>query len=169
MAERINPTEEESSDQALVIQRVFEATPKDLWRAWTEPERFMRWWGPKDYTCPACKIDLRLGGKYLACMRSAEGQDFWSGGEYRQIEASERLVFTDHFADAGGNLVPAAQYGMGGVWPDELLVTLTFTEQEDGKTLFTLRHDGIPPGDGREATAASWSQSFDKLAESLGG
>ena len=169
MTNQIDSTLNDSSAEALVIQRVFDAPVVDVWKAWTDPERFMRWWGPADYTCPACKIDLRVGGKYLACMRSPEGQDMWSGGVYRQIDAPQRLVFTDHFADANGNLVPDEQFGMGGVWPVELLVILTFTETEDRKTLFTLRHEGIPPGDGRDATAAGWEQSFDKLAKSLRG
>lgn len=57
----------------LVITRIFAAPRKLVWKAWTNPEHLMRWWGPKDFTSPACKIDLRVGGKYLFCMRSKEG------------------------------------------------------------------------------------------------
>jgi uncharacterized protein YndB with AHSA1/START domain len=46
-----------------------------VWKAWTEPEHFMRWWGPKGYTTPACTIDLRAGGRFLNCMRSPEDRD----------------------------------------------------------------------------------------------
>jgi uncharacterized protein YndB with AHSA1/START domain len=52
----------------------------------------MRWWGPKNFTLPACKIDFRIGGKYLACMRSKESQEFWSTGTYKEIVPLERLV-----------------------------------------------------------------------------
>lgn len=78
----------------------------------------------------------------------------------------ERIVCTDSFADEKGNPVPASHYGMGGDWPAELLVTVTF-EQDDGKTKFTLRHVGIPAGEMRELCSAGWNESFDKLAEAF--
>src|SRR5512133_1503112 len=45
----------------IVITRHFYASRTLVWRAWTEPESVMQWWGPKDYTSPSCKIDLREG------------------------------------------------------------------------------------------------------------
>jgi uncharacterized protein YndB with AHSA1/START domain len=45
----------------------------------------MRWWGPRVYTSPSCRIDLRVGGRYLVCMRSPQGEDYWSTGAYREI------------------------------------------------------------------------------------
>jgi len=156
--------------QEIVITRIFDA-PRDLvWKAWTDPEHFKRWWGPKDFTSPFCKIDLRVGGKYLNCMRGAgpDGvvRDFWSTGIYREIVPLQRLVNTDSFADEKGNVVPASHYGMEGDWPLELLVTVTFEEQ-GGKTKMTLRHVGIPAGEMSDLTAAGWNESFDKLSESL--
>lgn len=150
----------------IVITRVFDAPRELVWRAWTEPEHLMRWWGPKGYTSPACKIDLRVGGKYLFCMRSSEGQEFWSTGVYREIVPPERLVMTDSFADKDGNVVPASHYGFGEDFPLELQVTLTFEEQE-GKTKMTLRHVGFPAGEMSEMAGQGWNESFDKLAESL--
>ncbi|KAF0220164.1 MAG: Activator of Hsp90 ATPase 1 family [Geobacteraceae bacterium] len=157
------PTTEE---RELVITRMFDAPRELVWKAWTVPERLMRWWGPKDFTAPFCRIDLRVGGAYLSCMRSPEGQDYWSTGVYREIVEPSLLVCTDSFADEKGNVVPASQYGMSGEWPLELLVTVTFEEQE-GKTTLTLRHVGIPAGEMREQCEAGWNESFDKLAESL--
>jgi uncharacterized protein YndB with AHSA1/START domain len=160
-----NSRETEVEEQVLVITRVFDA-PRDLvWKAWTEPERLMRWWGPKDYTLVACKIDLRVGGDYLFCERSAGGQDYWSTGVYREVVPPERLVCTYSFADENGNPVPPSHYGMDGDWPEQLLVAVTFEEHE-GKTAMTLRHAGIPAGEMAMA-GAGWNESFDKLAECL--
>ena len=53
-----------------------------------------------------------MGGKFLYCMRSPEGKDYWDTGVYREIVWLERIVFTDSFADQKGNVVPATQYGM---------------------------------------------------------
>jgi uncharacterized protein YndB with AHSA1/START domain len=153
-------------EQELVIARVFNAPREPLWKAWTEPERLMKWWGPKNFTSPVAKIDLRVGGKYLFCMRSPEGKDFWSTGVYKEIVPMRRLVCTDSFADEKGNVVPASHYGMPGDWPLELLVTVTF-EEKKGKTTMILRHEGIPAGTMSDNTEAGWNESFDKLAESL--
>lgn len=152
--------------QEIVITRIFDAPRELVWKAWTEPEHVMRWWGPKDYTSPACKIDLRVGGKYLFCMRSPEGQDYWSTGVYREIVPLERIVFTDSFADEQGNVVRASHYGMADDFPLELLVTITF-QDEGGKTRMTVTHTGLPAGEIREQTKAGWNESFDKLAASL--
>ena len=152
--------------QELVITRTFDAPRERVWQAWTDPERLMRWWGPKGFTAPVCKLDLRVGGKYLNCMRSAEGQEFWSVGTYREIVAPSLLVYSDSFADAEGNVVPATHYGMSSDFPLELQVTVTLAE-DAGTTRMTLRHVGIPPGEMSDMCAEGWNQSFDKLAESL--
>lgn len=160
-----NPTKS-PGERELVIMRVFDAPRELVWKAWIDPERVRRWWGPKNFTAPVCKINLRVGGAYLYCMRSPEGQDYWSTGVYREIVPPERIVCTDSFADEKGNTVPASHYGMDGDWPSALLVTVTFEEHE-GKTKFTLRHVGIPAGQMRELARAGWNESFDKLAEAL--
>src|SRR6185503_4359023 len=153
--------------RALVITRVFDAPRELVWKAWTDPEHVVRWWGPKNYTSPVCKIDFRVGGKYLFCMRSPEGKDYWSTGTYREIIPPEKIVVTDSFADSEGNVVPASEYGMPGEFPLELQVTVTFEDLGDGKTKMTLRHVGLPEGQMGEMAADGWNQSFDKLAESL--
>ncbi len=153
-------------ERELIITRVFDAPRELVWKAWTEPERFRRWWGPKNFTTPFSTIDLREGGAYLNCMRSPEGQDYWSTGVYREIVPLERIVYTDSFADEKGNVVPAAHYGMSQDFPLEMLVTVTF-EEDGGKTKMTLRHAGIPAGQMSELTEAGWNESFDKLARVL--
>jgi uncharacterized protein YndB with AHSA1/START domain len=156
----------ERGKQELVITRVFDAPRELVWKAWIDPEHFKRWWGPKDYTCPFCEMDLRVGGKYLNCMRSPEGEDYWSTGVYREIIPIERIVFTDCFADEKGNIVPATHYGLSPDFPLEMLVTVTF-EDHDGKTKMTLKHIGLPAGPDSDGAQQGWSESFDKLAVSL--
>lgn len=150
----------------IIITRVYDAPRELAFRAWTDPEYVKRWWGPKAFTTPVSKIDLRVGGKYLSCMRGPDGKDYWSTGVYREIVPNERLVITDSFADEKGNIVPASHYGMTGEWPLEMLVTVTF-EELGGKTKMILRHEGIPSGMMRELTQTGWSESFDKLADSI--
>jgi len=160
MAERAVSPATEATERELVVTRIFDAPVELVWKAWTEPERVMRWWGPKGYTSPAAEIDLRVGGKYLWCMRSPEGQDLWSTGVYREIVPLERLVSTNSFADENGNPVPASHYGITADLPLEMVAEVTF-EDLGGKTKLTLRHEM------REGADAGWNESFDKLAASL--
>ena len=134
----------------------------------------MLWWGPKNYISPACIIDFRIGGKYLTCMRSPEGKDFWSTGVYREIIPMKQIIYTDSFSDAQGNTVPASYYGMpGDNWPLELTVMVAFENFSDSpagitsKTKMTLTHIGIPAGRMKEMCKTGWNESFDKLAENL--
>jgi len=155
-----------SSTQDLVITRIFDAPRQLVWNAWTDPERFKHWWGPKGFTVPFCKIDLRMGGAFFYCMRSPEGKDYWSTGVYREIVQPEKIICTDCFADEKGNVVPATHYGMSPDFPLEMQVTVTFEEYQ-GKTKFTLRHVGIPSGADHDGAQQGWSESFDKLVEYL--
>lgn len=150
----------------LIIKRTFDASHEQVWKAWTDPKMLKGWWGPKNFTCPHSEIDLREGGKYLHCMRSAEGQDFWSTGTYKKIVPMKEIVCSDSFADEEGNIVPATHYGMDDNFPLEMEVQLKFKES-DGKTTMTLKHVGIPDGEMKEMTMQGWNQSFYKLASLL--
>ncbi len=161
MAEK-NELVKEATSSDLVITRIFNAPVELVWKMWTEPKHVMKWWGPKDFTAPVCKIDFRVGGNYHNCMRSKEGQDFWSTGTYLEIVPLKKIVCTDSFADEKGNKVHASELGFTGEWPLELIVTMTF-EDMNGKTKFTLTHSGLPEGEVRSMTGAGWSESFDKL------
>lgn len=153
----------------LVITRLFDAPRELVWKAWTDPELFKRWWGPKDFSAPSVAIDLRPGGTYLYSLRGAGPDgvvaDIWGTGTYQEVVPFERLVFTDSFADENGNVVPASRYGMVGDFPLAMVVTLTF-EDLGRRTGFTLRHTGVPE-ETKELTRAGWNESFDKLAKLL--
>jgi uncharacterized protein YndB with AHSA1/START domain len=154
----------------LVVTRVFDAPRELVWKAWTEPDRIARWWGPKHFTAPAIRNDFRVGGKYLYCMHGPAGspfdKDLWSTGVYEEIIPMKKIVATDSFADEHGNVVPASHYGMPGDLPLEFRITVTF-EDEDGHTKLTLTHEGLPAGEQSEGAAVGWNESLDKLAASL--
>jgi NADPH2:quinone reductase len=162
---KIHPVPQ-AEEQTLVITRVFDTPRKLVFEAWTDPERVMRWWGPKGFTTPVCEIDLRPGGVYRSCMRSPEGREFWGQGVYREIVEPERIVCTDTFADEKGNTVSPERYGMSADWPAEALITVTFAEQA-GKTKLTLRHSPLPAGRERDQCRQGWEESLDKLADYL--
>ena len=80
--------------ERLVVTRVFDAPRELVWKAWTDPKYVMQWWGPKGFTSPVCKMDFRVGGKFLFCMRAPDGQEYWNGGEYFRRLLCTRRLFT---------------------------------------------------------------------------
>jgi uncharacterized protein YndB with AHSA1/START domain len=162
----INDSATKIGERTLVIKRTFDAPREMVWKAWTEPARVMRWWGPKDFTTPVSKIDFRVSGRYLNCMRSPEGKDYWSTGVYQEIIPLKKIICTDSFADEEGNVVSASFYSMSPDFPLEMLITVTL-EDDKNLTKLTLKHEGFPPGEDFKGAQTSWNESFDKLAEYL--
>jgi len=137
----------------------------------TEPEQIMKWWGPKDFTSPAAKVDLRVGGKYLFCMHGQPGpdapaMDMWSGGTYDEVVPLQKLVCLDSFSNENGDVVPASAYGLTD-FPDVMRITLEFEALPDGNTKLTVTHEGTPAGAQFDDMEQGWNQSLDKLAGSL--
>ena len=46
---------------ALRLSRSFAAPRERVFRAFTAPAQMVKWWGPKDWTVPACTMDARAG------------------------------------------------------------------------------------------------------------
>src|SRR5258706_14903907 len=88
-ATKKNSLTEAPAAQEFVITRVFAAPRELVWKAWTERDRLMQWFGPKGFTMPTAKMDFRPGGVFHYCMRSAEGHEMWGTFVYREIVAPE--------------------------------------------------------------------------------
>jgi uncharacterized protein YndB with AHSA1/START domain len=153
----------------LVITRILDAPVELVWKAWTDPEHVKRWWGPKYYTSPTCKIDLRVGGKYVFCMRAPKeqgGQDSYTAGVYKEIVPLKRLEFTQGLADKDGNRIDPAQMGMPPDFPAEIRTVIVFTAKGEMTELTITEYDW-PVGQMMVYSYAGMHQSLDKLAESL--
>jgi uncharacterized protein YndB with AHSA1/START domain len=154
------PIDQSAND--IVITRIFNAPREAVFKAWTDPGHLKRWWAPKGCTTPHCRVDLRVGGKFHYCMRMSDGLEVWGVGVYQQIDVPERIMYTDSFADADGNVVAPSHYGMGDSHPAETLVIVTFTDL-GGRTQVTLRHLLTTAILDREGTSQGWSQMLDRL------
>lgn len=110
------------SDREIVLTRVFDAPRRLVFEAMTKPEHVRRWWGQlgDGYSVPVCEIDFRPGGAWRFVNRHPKGEAAFHG-VYREINAPERVVFTEIFE----------------LFPDvESVVTSVLTE-EGGKTRLT--------------------------------
>ncbi len=160
-----------SAQREFVITREFDA-PRDLvWKAWTERDRLMQWFGPKGFTMTQAKLDLRPGGIFHYCLRGPDGKDMWGKFVYREVEPPQRIVLVNSFSDEKGNLT---RHPMSPTWPREMLSTTTFVER-NGKTTITIRWSPLNPTDAERKTfdeshegmKIGWTGTFDQLAEYL--
>ena len=152
----------------LIITRIFNSPREEVWKAWTVPEIFKRWWGPKGFTTPIVKIDLKVGGEHFNCMQAPDGEKTCGLGIYKEINPPRKLVVTDSFADEEGNVVPATYYGLDEGFPMEMLQKILF-EEEDGYTKIIVKHSDISNLSEKdlENMKQGWDETLDKLEEYL--
>src|SRR5262245_29248455 len=80
-----------TAERELVVTRVFDAPRPLVFKASTQPEHLVRWWGPQGFTTLASKMDVRPGGTWWRRMRSPQGTVHVKRGVYREVVAPERL------------------------------------------------------------------------------
>ena len=156
--------DDSGTQNAVVIERTFEAPADLVWRMWTEPEHFAAWYGPGGATIPEARMDVRVGGTRLVCMEmeTANGtMQMWFTGEYREVVENKRLVYTESMSDENGNVLPPSELGMPAGHPTttEILVEL---DDIGGRTRMVMTHVGVPEG---SPGAAGWRMAFDKLGQ----
>ena len=145
------------NQRELVLERIIDAPPEKLFRAWTEPELLKIWFTPRPWTVASASLDVRAGGSNVIVMSSPEGQDFPNRGVYLEVVENERIVFTDAFTEAW---VPS----------DKAFMTATITfEPIDGKTKYTARvlHWNSEDRQNHEDMGfyQGWSKATDQLEE----
>ncbi len=155
--------------ERMVITRIFDAPRELVWRAWTDPKYVMQWWGPKGFTAPVCTMDFRVGGKFLCCMKSPDGQEFWNGGEYHEIVLHEKIVSSMYFSDPEGNKVEPEHYGMEHEAIEGAYDTTLFEDLGDGRTKLTFIGNETMEEATKSGQVEGWNQILDKVAEVVAG
>ena len=147
---------ERKSERELVVTRLFDAPPGRVFRAWSEPELFRRWWMPKSVTgvsLLACDMDVRTGGKYRLEFGAEGSGSMAFYGKYLDVVPGERIVWTNDEGEEGA------------------VTTVTFEEQS-GKTLLTF-HEVYPTKEALEeamaGSAVGLPEQLDQLEELLSG
>jgi len=156
-------TDTSDSQDAVTIERTFDAPVDLIWQMWTEPQHFAAWYGPDGATIPVAKMDVRVGGTRLISMRVQTpngAMQMWFVGEYREVVDNKRLVYTESMSDEKGNMLSPADMGMP---PGHPATTEVRVELEDvgGRTKMVMTHVGIPAD---SSGGAGWAMAFDKLA-----
>jgi uncharacterized protein YndB with AHSA1/START domain len=146
----------------LVIERTFDAPRSLVFKAFTEPERLVNWFGPRGWGLTIVEADLRPGGTMRYRMFEEAGtQESWGKTTYLALVDPERIEYSDMFADADGNQVPNTPV---------MHVTITFTEV-DGRTHLNM----VTEFESVAALESSvgmgmvqgWTETLDRLSEYL--
>lgn len=145
------------TERELFLSRQIDASPAQLFRAWTEPALLKQWFTPHPWTVARAETDPRVGGASLITMRSPAGEEFPNRGVYLEVVKDRRLVFTDAYTAAWE---PAEKPFM--------TVILSFESVGD-KTLYTarVRHWSVADRQAHEKMGfhEGWGKATDQLAE----
>ncbi len=159
------------STDAFVITRTIAAPRALVWKAFTQAEHLMQWFGPKGFTMPTCTLDLKPGGIFLYAMRSPDGFEMWGKWTFQEIVAPERLVVIVAFSDKDAGVT---RHPMAPAWPLETLSTTTFTEHQ-GNTTITIEwapHNATHAErnafrEGHASMQQGWGGTFEQLVAYL--
>jgi uncharacterized protein YndB with AHSA1/START domain len=142
------------TEYGFTLTRVFEAPRERVWREWTEPDAFADWFGGPQCEVPVdtVSMDVRPGGRLRLTMYAPPNRrEIRWKGEYREVVAPERLVFTisDH--------------------PEDVyeLVTVDFADLGDGRTEMRLEQRGHMRPERYEHTKRGWGGFLDRIDERL--
>jgi len=132
----------------LIIERTYDASPEEVWQAWTEPQALTRWFGPEDTRSVLhAELDVRAGGRYRIAFDTTDGESHEVGGTYLEAHRPRKLVFT---------------WAWRSTPERESLVTITL--QPDGAgTRLVFRHERFFDEAARQNHARGWSGAFRKL------
>jgi uncharacterized protein YndB with AHSA1/START domain len=142
----------------LKITRDFNAPRERVWRAWTRPDALIRWHGPNFYPATEVSADVRVGGRWRACLKSNNVEDvvLWQSGRYL-VTPPERLEFTFAWE------TPNHEDGPG----VETYVIVRLEELANGGTRMHFSQTGFLSMKSAISHSAGWNGTFDRLAEFL--
>jgi uncharacterized protein YndB with AHSA1/START domain len=102
-------------------------------------------------------------------MRTPDGQEFWNAGEYHEIILHEKIVYSMYFADAKGNKVDGAHYGIEHEAIDDVHDVITFEDFGDGQTKLTLIGNETMESATNSGQVEGWNEILDKVAAVVAG
>jgi uncharacterized protein YndB with AHSA1/START domain len=138
-----------TNEETIVVEQTLRvaARPETVWRYWTDPERMREWWGQ-------ALLEPSPGGR----CRVEMDQGPVMSGEFVELVPHERIVFTFGWEPMpDGPIVP----------PGSTVVEITLVD-DDGDTIMTLRHRGLPAAHAAEHRSG-WEHFLPLLAGAAGG
>ena len=105
----------------LTIERVFDAPRELVFKAYTDPELYAQWVGPRDLEMTIEKFEPVSGGSWRYISKDKDGNSYAFHGVNHEVTAPSRIIGTFEFEG-----LPESGH--------VALETATFEELPDGKT-----------------------------------
>ena len=87
----------EPGKQELFITREFDAPRELVFKAYTDPELFVKWMGPRRLAINLDKFTPRSGGEWRYINRDEQGNEYGFHGVFHEVSAPERIIQTFEF------------------------------------------------------------------------
>jgi uncharacterized protein YndB with AHSA1/START domain len=156
---KTNNEVQKPDDATLILKRVLNAPRERVFEAWTSPEHIQQWMRPEPgMQVPSVRMDLRLGGKFRIQMKNPDGEFFTAVGEFREVKAPERLVYTWDWEKDG------SESDFGEAEGKTSLITVEFLKLGD-RTEFVMTHSRFASVQSRDAHEGGWSNALESLAK----
>ena len=84
-----------TNDRQLELKREIPFPRELAWKAITELEHMILWWGPDGFTIEDAQMDLQVGGTWSFIMVGPDGTRYPNYSVFKVINPPEKLVF-DH-------------------------------------------------------------------------
>ncbi len=94
----------EPGKQEIVSTTMLDAPRELVFKAYTDPKLFARWWGPRRYEIKIDKFDSRPGGSWRVVHVGADGSQYGFRGVNHDVVAPERIVATFEYEGVPGHV-----------------------------------------------------------------
>lgn len=88
-----------SRDHDLTLVRRIAASPRSVYRCWTEPELVRKWFAPQPVETTRAEIDPRPGGRFNTAVRAPGQPEMFFSGCFLVTEPAERLIWTSSLSE----------------------------------------------------------------------
>ena len=88
--------------QKILVERDFDGSLSQVWKAWTDKDLLAEWWAPKPFKAVTKTMDFREGGHWHYYMLGPDGSQFWCMVNYTLVKPEERFDGDDYFCDEAG-------------------------------------------------------------------
>jgi uncharacterized protein YndB with AHSA1/START domain len=94
----------EPNSHEVTTSAVVDAPLAAVYRAYVEPELFVRWWGPAELTSTLDRWEPVTGGSWRVIHTDADGNEYAFRGVYHEVRPEQRIVLTFEFEGMPGHV-----------------------------------------------------------------
>lgn len=149
----------EAATATVNLRHQYNATPQQVFKAWSDPQALQQWFGPHSHKCKVEKYNFRVDGEWQIRMTPIEedtdcggydkGADSVCAGTFVEIIGDKKIAMTFAWIENGGDV-------------SGTLLTVEFNAHDSG-TEVILTHERLPNEDSARAHQGGWQGTLECL------